>query len=345
MMDKNTIKKTVLYSAVAVVIFVIFLLCFIALAKAQNHDDPSVTTTTCEDVQTTAETGGSSALQTTTSAQTTETTASTEKTTFPAATVPVITTKPSANPITPSSTLPMLTDSLKNKLLALDNTLRGWGPGTQCDSQNRPYGALSAQNSYGKYDSVYIKDDGKIYLTFDEGYENGYTTEILDVLKEKNVKAVFFITMSYAKNEPALIQRMIDEGHVIGNHSTAHLSFPGMTLEDAYEDIRDLHEYVLEHFGYQMTLFRFPMGESSDRTQALLQELGYTSVFWSFAYKDWETDNQPAHDEAFEKITSCAHPGAVYLLHAVSETNTKLLPSIIDNFRANGYELALFPTA
>ncbi|MBQ9747818.1 MAG: polysaccharide deacetylase family protein [Clostridia bacterium] len=347
MENRQVMTKTIVLSAVAILIFAALLIGFILLAQAQTPGQ-GATTTTAPALPTTTEQTPTDTTSTEASASVTtasETTGgATVGTTYPAATVPVITTAPKVPVIDPSSNFPVLSVAQKDRLLSLDNTLRGWGPGTQCDDRNRPFGALSAQNAYGKYGSVYIKDDDKIYLTFDEGYENGYTAEILDVLKAKNVKAVFFITMPYAKSEPALVQRMIDEGHIVGNHSTAHLSFPGMTLEDAYNDIRALHDYVLANFDYEMKLFRFPMGESSDRTQALLQELGYTPVFWSFAYRDWETDNQPAHDEAFAKITGCAHPGAVYLLHAVSETNTKLLPSVIDYFRGQGYELALFPT-
>ena len=328
MEDKNIkLHFTILYGIIGILILVVLILSIALRFHGKDHG---------------AQTTGTDALQTTETDDSTETSTdaleTTAVTTYPPATVP----SESSVLASQKRELPLLED-IKQNILSLDNALRGWGPGTNVDEVNRPYGALSAQNVYGKYDSSYIMLDNKIYLTFDEGYENGYTEEILDILKEKNVKAVFFITMSYAKSEPDLIRRMIDEGHIVGNHSTAHLSFPGMTLEDAYADVKALHEYVYDKFGYSMSLFRFPMGESSDRTQALLQELGYTSVFWSFAYKDWETDNQPLESEAFAKITDCAHPGAIYLLHAVSKTNAELLSSIIDDFRQNGYEIALYP--
>lgn len=344
-MKNNSLKVHlgILYGVIAVLLLAVIVL---AIALFTNGDAPTETTTDAQGIN----------AQTTETTETTEsdvsfdTTASTggmsstEKTTYPPATVPVVTTFVGGSAVSSQKReLPSLDEDMKSYLLSLDNTLRGWGPGSSVDENNRPYGAISAQNSYGKYGSSYIMNDNKIYLTFDEGYENGYTAKILDVLKQKNVKAVFFITMSYAKNEPELVQRMIDEGHIVGNHSSAHLSFPEMTLEDAYADIKALHDYVYDNFGYSMALFRFPMGESSDRMQALLQELGYTSVFWSFAYRDWETDNQPLYDEAFEKITSCSHNGALYLLHAVSKTNTEVLSDIIDDFRAKGYEIALYP--
>lgn len=230
------------------------------------------------------------------------------------------------------------------RITALSNEKDGWGQGTHKDSLNRPTGSLSAQKKYGKYDAKFImENEKKIYLTFDEGYENGYTDDILDVLKEKDVKAVFFVTLSYAKSNPKLIRRMIDEGHIVGNHSSKHFSYPESDLQTVYEDFIGLHNYIVENFNYEMKLFRFPMGEYSERTLALVQELGYESLFWSYAYKDWEPKEQPTKEEAFNKITSNAHPGALYLLHAVSKTNTEVLGSVIDKFRADGYSVELYP--
>ncbi len=321
-----------IYAVIAVVIFFALILTIILLAKAS--DTPKETTTAFE-----TESETTSAETTTAEATTTQPSG----TTYPPATVPPASSGKTDTP-TLRGEIPPLDAAMEARLMEQKNDLRGWGPGSEGDEKNRPLYAITAQKNYGtKFGSSYLMDDDKIYLTFDEGYENGYTEKILDVLKEKNVKAVFFVTLPYAKDEPELVQRMIDEGHIVGNHSTAHLSFPSMTLEEAYEDIKTLHDYMIEHFDYEMTLFRFPMGESSDRTQALLQEMGYTSVFWSFAYRDWETDNQPEREEALQTITERAHPGAVYLLHAVSKTNTELLPEIIDYFRAEGYTIARYP--
>ncbi len=229
-------------------------------------------------------------------------------------------------------------------LMSLDNTPRGWGQGVNVDEKNRPQGALWAQNQYGAYGSKYIMEDASnMYLTFDEGYENGYTPLILDTLRDKGVSAVFFVTLSYAKSNPDLIWRMINEGHIVGNHSAYHGSLPNESLEDAYDEVKILHDYIYENFGYTMSLFRFPQGESSDRTQALLSEMGYTSLFWSYAYRDWETANQPDPASSLDKLTNIAHPGALILLHAVSSTNTEILPALIDNYRSMGYTLAPFP--
>ncbi|MBR6756633.1 MAG: polysaccharide deacetylase family protein [Peptococcaceae bacterium] len=225
-------------------------------------------------------------------------------------------------------------------LADLDNTPAGWGQGVHTDEQNRPLGAVNGQNKYGQYDAYFIAEPtSTIYLTLDEGYENGYTAAILDVLKEKQCPAVFFVTMDYVKKNPELIQRMIDEGHVIGNHSLTHpaAGLPTQSMEEQVEEIMAVHRYVEENFGYTMYLFRYPAGIHSEQSLALVQQLGYTSVFWSFAHRDWETNNQPDPAEALTKVVDCLHPGAIYLLHAVSATNTEIMGDFIDQARANGY--------
>lgn len=229
------------------------------------------------------------------------------------------------------------------QLEALDNTKQGWGQGRQVDSDNRPLSCTRFQNLYGKYDAVFIKENTKkLYLTFDQGYENGYTPKIMDVLKEKNVKAVFFVTYDYAKRNPDLMKRMIDEGHVIGNHSYTHSSMPTLSLDKATEDIMALHQYVKENYNYTMTLFRPPMGEFSERTLALTQSCGYRSVFWSFAYVDWNTNSQMGSEKAYTKVVSGLHNGAVYLLHAVSKDNAEILSPFIDEAKKQGFEFASF---
>lgn len=226
---------------------------------------------------------------------------------------------------------------------ALDGSKLGWGPGGPVDELNRSQGALSYQEKYGKYDAHFIgQNSKKIYLSFDQGYENGYTTPILDTLKEKNCPALFFLTGHYVKTQPELIQRMMDEGHTLGSHSTDHICFPDTPLESCKEDVEWLHSYVKDNFNYEMSLFRFPAGEFSEKTLKLMQDMGYKSVFWSFAYRDWETDNQPDPTEALNTIVSKAHPGAIILLHSVSSTNAEILGQVIDELRAQGYEFASF---
>ena len=227
---------------------------------------------------------------------------------------------------------------------ALENEKKGWGQGVQVDELNRPIGSVVYQKDYGQYEAYYIvpTEEKVMYLTFDEGYENGYTAKILDTLKEKDCQAVFFVTLPYVKQNPELVQRMIDEGHVVGNHSVKHLSMPTLSTEAAADEIIGLHNYMLEEFGYKMTLFRPPMGEWSTRTLELAKRLGYKTVFWSYAYKDYDTENQMGVDKAFPKVSAAAHPGALYLLHAVSKDNTEMLGDLIDHFRAEGYSLELF---
>ncbi len=228
-------------------------------------------------------------------------------------------------------------------LQVIDNTSRGWGQGANFDEKNRPKGAVNAQNTYGVYDALYIAEESPaIYLTIDEGYENGYTAKILDVLKEKSCPAVFFVTMDYVKQNPDLVRRMIEEGHVVGNHSVTHpaAGLPSQSIDVQAEELMALHRYVKETFDYDMYLFRYPAGIHSDQSLALVQQLGYKSVFWSFAYRDWITDDQPAPAAALQQVTNRLHPGAIYLLHAVSSTNTQIMGDFIDNARAQGYTFA-----
>lgn len=217
-----------------------------------------------------------------------------------------------------------------------------WGPGTNFNAEGKPVACVELQERYGKYNADFLRTGdeykGKVYLTFDEGYENGYTAAILDTLKEKGVSAVFFVTLPYAKKQPELIQRMIDEGHIIGNHSANHKDFTEITLEEAYAEITDCHNYMQDTFGYSMFLWRFPEGKFSEQSVALLQKMGYRSVFWSFAYKDWDAATQPDMDTAFAKITGSLHDGEIFLLHAVSATNANVLGSVIDYVRGQGYE-------
>lgn len=142
----------------------------------------------------------------------------------------------------------------------------GLGPGGPVDSENRSQGAVAYQEKYGKYDAYFIAPSSeKIYLTFDEGYENGFTADILDTLKEKGVHAVFFVTLPYVKEQPELVQRMIDEGHIVGNHSNKHITYPSLSLEEAKEDLMSLHQYMLDTYQYKMTVSVSPRGISRSR--------------------------------------------------------------------------------
>ncbi|MGN0521605.1 MAG: polysaccharide deacetylase family protein [Eubacterium sp.] len=216
-----------------------------------------------------------------------------------------------------------------------------WGPG-YAENNERPNDPVMLQQQYGDLGAQFIMSDEKfVCLTFDEGYENGYTPAILDTLKEKKVKAIFFVTYDFAKDNPSLIQRMIDEGHIVGNHSYRHYTMDEVSIEEATQEIVYLDNYIKENFNYKMTLFRFPKGEFSENTLALANSLGYKSVFWSFAYADWDTQNPPDKDTAFKTITEHTHNGEIILLHAVSATNAEILGDVIDNVRNQGYEFTV----
>lgn len=215
------------------------------------------------------------------------------------------------------------------------------------DDLNRPDGLEYYDALYGKYSAYnHIDTEDKIiYLTMDEGYENGYTPTILDTLKDKGVKAVFFVTEQFYDEHPELIQRMIDEGHIIGNHTCSHPAsgMPSLGLKAEYKDIKKLNDEIYDTFGYQMKLFRFPQGNASKQSCALLQQMGYSSIFWSFAYYDYEPDDQMDPGEALDACLTYIHPGAIYLLHAISKTNTEILGDFIDGAREAGYEFGDFP--
>ncbi len=215
------------------------------------------------------------------------------------------------------------------------------------DENNVPNGVYYYKNLYSKYNADYIQDTSKnlVYLTMDEGYEAGNTPVILQTLKEKGVKAVFFVTKQFVDEHPELVQQMIDEGHIIGNHTCAHPAegMPSLGYEAEKEDITTLHQMVKDQFGYEMKLFRYPSGLSSEQSLALVQSLGYKSVFWSFAHHDWVLHEQPDEQETLQKCLTSIHPGAIYLLHAVSTTNTHILADFIDGAREKGFEFGVYP--
>lgn len=193
----------------------------------------------------------------------------------------------------------------------------------------------------GNFDALTLdmKTDAKVlYLTFDVGYDNGYTGMILDTLKEKNVPAAFFCTVDEMKSDPESIARMITEGHIVGNHTNTHPSMDELTPTEMMQEIKAFDDYIRTNFGYSAPYFRFPKGEYSDCALDLVGSLGYTSVFWSLAYADWDISNQKGAQYALETVTARLHPGAVILLHAVSSDNAQALGDIIDTARNMGYE-------
>lgn len=182
------------------------------------------------------------------------------------------------------------------------------------------------------------KDKENIYLTFDQGYEAGYTASILDTLKENEVHATFFITGHYLNTASDLVKRMIDEGHIVGNHTINHPSIPSLSEEEIKKEVMGLHQSLYEKFAYEMLFFRPPKGEFSEKSIKVVNELGYKTVMWSFAYADWDESNQPSKEEAKQKIMSNVHNGEIMLLHATSKTNMEILGDIIKEIKQMGYE-------
>lgn len=218
----------------------------------------------------------------------------------------------------------------------LPNKTEGWGFRR---TENGPEFTQEQKSTMKEYGCIYRENTDKknIYLTFDEGYENGYTGIILDVLKAKGVKAAFFVTAPYVKENPDLIKRMAREGHIIGNHTVNHPSMPSVTdNEKLKNELFELDRLVYGVCRQHTRYLRPPKGEYSERTLALSRDFGYTNVFWSDAYVDW--NNDVSREKAHDTVTKNFHPGEVLLLHAVSKGNADALGDIIDTAHRQGYE-------
>ena len=214
-----------------------------------------------------------------------------------------------------------------------------WGPGLWFDENNRPTACLKLQEKYALFNAHFIgPDEPVVMLTFDQGYENGFTHTILDVLAQKQVRAVFFLTGHYVRSQPDLVQRMIDEGHILGNHTNHHLNFTVVSPEEAFEDAAWMQTALREQFDYEMRLLRLPEGAFSEQVLEMTRQMGYETVFWSFGYNDWDPANQMPEQEALDKVVARLHPGAIMLLHTVGETNSLILDRIIDAIRDKGYD-------
>ncbi len=182
------------------------------------------------------------------------------------------------------------------------------------------------------------KENKTVYLTFDEGYEAGYTPQLLTILKENQVKATFFITAHYVNTQPELVKQMIEEGHIIGNHTVNHKSMPEISEEKIQTEVMELHQVIHEKYNYEMKYIRPPKGEYSEKTLKITNQLGYQTVMWSFAYEDWNEDKQPDEEASKKKILDNLHNGEIMLLHGNSKTNTHILEDIIKEAKNRGYE-------
>lgn len=222
---------------------------------------------------------------------------------------------------------------------SLSNTKIGWGV-KRASNHEQPDLGKKNMELMNQYNGIAIgnKDKKYVYLTFDGGYEAGYTEKILDTLKENNVSATFFITGHYLNTAGDIVQRMVDEGHIVGNHTVNHYTMPNLADEKIREEIVNLQTAVFEKTGYEMKYIRPPKGEYSERTLALSNNLGYTTVMWSLAYDDWDEKKQGRTEYGKEKILSNIHPGSVILLHSTSKDNAEILGEVIKDIKNMGYE-------
>ena len=220
-----------------------------------------------------------------------------------------------------------------------DNKTIGWGIKRNNNHQQPDVGVQNKSILKQNGGICLGKDmDKKIYLTFDAGYEAGYTEKILETLKANDVKATFFITSHYLNTASDIVKKMIDEGHIVGNHTVNHKSMPSITNEEIEKEVMQLHQAVFEKFNYEMRYIRPPKGEFNDRTLKKCQELGYKTVMWSFAYCDWDEKKQPSIENGKKMIIENLHPGEIILLHANSKTNSEILDTIIKEAKNQGYE-------
>jgi len=226
-----------------------------------------------------------------------------------------------------------------NSSLELSNSKIEWGI-KRGNNHEQPDLGSKNRELIEKYNGMAMgnKDSKKIYITFDLGYEAGYTESILNTLKGNNVPAAFFITAHYVNTASDLVQRMINDGHIIGNHTVNHKSIPSLKEESLKHELMNLHTAIYDKFNYEMKYMRPPKGEYSERALSYTIKLGYIPVMWSFAYADWDEAKQPSQEEGIKKIIDNVHNGEIMLLHATSKTNMEILDTVIKQIKNMGYE-------
>ena len=210
----------------------------------------------------------------------------------------------------------------------------------------------ASEEKLREYDAAYVgnSEEKVLYLTFDAGYENGYTASILDTLQKHNVKAAFFLVGNYLQKNGDLVRRMVEAGHIVGNHTMTHPDMSAITDKAAFEkELAGPEALFQELTGKEMPRFyRPPRGVYSEENLKMAQELGYHTVFWSLAYKDWENNKQPTAEYAMGKLIPRTHNGAVILLHSTSKTNAQVLDELLTQWENLGYHFEtidkLFPT-
>lgn len=223
---------------------------------------------------------------------------------------------------------------------AVPASVSDWGLSFQTEGQP-PVGNVSAEE-LRRWNAFYVGDTSQptIYLTFDAGYENGCTPAILDALKKHNAPACFFVVGNFIDTAPELVKRMTEEGHIVGNHTLHHPDMSSIADKAAFTaELTGLEEKFTALTGQPMQKFyRPPQGKFSEENLKQAQELGYTTVFWSLAYVDWYTDNQPTDEQAFSKLLPRIHNGAIVLLHSTSTTNARILDELLTKWEQAGYQ-------
>lgn len=219
-----------------------------------------------------------------------------------------------------------------------------WGLSFQQEGRE-PVGNATAEY-LKQYNAYYIDKEGAeekcIYLTFDAGYENGYTEKILDVLKEEEVPAAFFLVGNYIQQNPETVKRMEAEGHTVGNHTMHHPDMASIAEQAAFEkELTDLEAEYEKATGKKMKkVYRPPQGKYSENNLKQAFEMGYTTVFWSLAYVDWYENDQPTREDALNTLNKRIHPGAIVLLHSTSKTNSEILKELIEGWKKEGYKFS-----
>ena len=207
-----------------------------------------------------------------------------------------------------------------------------WGLSFQEEGE-RPVGNATP-SELAKYQAAYADetDEKVIYLTFDAGYENGNLPAILDALKNHQAVGTFFVVGNFLETSPELTKRMVAEGHIVGNHTYHHPDMSKISTKEAFEkELNDVKTLFQSITGSEMAhYYRPPQGKYSTSNLEMAKELGYKTFFWSLAYVDWIQDEQPTKEQAFSKLLSRIHPGAVVLLHSTSSTNAAILDELAD---------------
>ena len=214
-----------------------------------------------------------------------------------------------------------------------------WGLSFQQDG--KPPVANATAGELKQYNAWYADLSGEkvIYLTFDAGYENGNTPMILDALKKHQVPAAFFVVGNYLETSPDLVKRMVSEGHIVANHTYHHPDMSKISDPESFaKELSSLETSYTEITGETMRrYYRPPQGKYSKANLQMAKALGYQTFFWSLAYVDWIQDEQPTKEQAFSKLLSRIHPGAVVLLHSTSSTNAAILDELLTKWEEMGY--------